>query len=229
MAEGRSETSVELALKPLAGVIGAEIDVDLRTIDEATFEAVHDVFLEHVVVVFPNQRLSGNDQIAFARRFGELYMFPHAPGLEMHPEILHIRSRAGIGKGRWHSDATFDATPPAISILAARELPERGGETAFANQYAAYDALSPGMKRLAASLKAVHDATSHARPEEDATHPVVRTHPLTGRQALFVNEEFTRRFENMTVEESRGSSRISRITPISPSSATCIAGVRATS
>ena len=204
MAEARTETNVDLTLTPLAGVIGAEIDVDLRTLDDATFAAVHEAFLEHVVVVFPNQELTGDDQVAFARRFGELYMFPHAPGLDAHPEILHIRSRDGIGKGRWHSDATFDATPPAISILAAKELPVRGGETAFANQYAAFEALSPGMQRLAASLNAVHDARSHARPEEDATHPVVRTHPLTNRQALFVNEEFTRRFENMTIEESRG-------------------------
>ena len=202
--DARTDSAIDLSITPLAGVIGAEVDVDLRSLDTDAFAAVHAAFLEHVVLVFPKQALDGDTQIAFARRFGELYRYPHATGLDTHPDILHIRSRPGIGKGRWHSDATFAAAPPAISILAAKELPSRGGETAFANQYAAFDALSPGMRRLAAGLRAVHDASSHARPEEDATHPVVRTHPETRRQALFVNAEFTRRFEDMTVEESAG-------------------------
>ncbi len=117
---------------------------------------------------------------------------------------LPISMPSGLGTGRWHSDATFDATPPAISILAAQELPSRGGETAFANQYLAFETLSDGMRRLLANLQAVHDASSHRRPEEDAVHPALRTHPETGRTALFLNREFTRRFEDMTTEESAG-------------------------
>ena len=197
-------TENKLDVVPLAGSIGAEIDVDLRSMDTATFEAVHQAFLEHVVLVFPNQQFSPEDQIAFARRFGDLYRFPHGPGMDEHPDILPINMPSGLGQGRWHSDATFDERPPAISILGARELPSRGGETAFANQYAAYETLSKGMQRLAASLEAVHDASSHGRPKEEATHPVVRTHPETGRPALFVNWEFTRRFAHMTVAESEG-------------------------
>ena len=118
--------------------------------------------------------------------------------------VLPINLPSGVRRGRWHSDATFDEHPPAISILSARELPSRGGETAFANQYAAFDALSDGMKKLLAGMEAVHDASSHRRPEEWTTHPVLRTHPDTGRTALFVNSEFTRRFTDMTAEESEG-------------------------
>jgi taurine dioxygenase len=124
--------------------------------------------------------------------------------MEGKTEILPINMREGLGEGRWHSDATFDETPPALSILASQELPSRGGETAFANQYAAYATLSSGMQTMLQSVSAVHDASSHARPEEDATHPVVRTHPETGRRALFVNHEFTRRFAHMTKRESEG-------------------------
>ena len=193
-----------LAAVPLAGLIGAEVDADLASLDDETFEAIRRAFLEHLVLVFPDQQLGPNDQLAFANRFGDLYRFPHGPGMESHELILPINMPSGIRRGRWHSDATFDETPPAISILSARELPSRGGETAFANQYAAYDALSDGMKALCARLEAVHDATTHRRPNETATHPVLRTHPETGRTALFVNSEFTRRFAHMTVEESEG-------------------------
>ena len=204
VAATANEPTQALAVAPLAGLIGAEVDVDLRRLDDAMFEQVHRAFLEHVILVFPGQRLSPDDQLAFARRFGELYRFPHAPGIESHELVLAINMPSGIRRGKWHSDATFDEQPPAISILSARELPSRGGETAFANQYAAYDALSDGMKELVANLHAVHDATSHNRPNEMATHPVLRTHPDTGRTALFVNSEFTRRFAHMTTEESEG-------------------------
>lgn len=207
MSEAASELDAEQiqpGVTPLAGLIGAEVEVDLRLIDDDAFERIHRAFLEYVILVFPNQRLTPDDQLAFARRFGDLYRFPHGPGMKSHELILPINLPSGTRRGRWHSDATFDERPPAISILAARELPSRGGETAFANQYAAFDALSEGMKSLLGGLEAVHDASSHNRPEEWATHPVLRTHPETGRTALFVNSEFTRRFAHMSVEESAG-------------------------
>lgn len=193
-----------LKVTPLAGLIGAEVLVDLRNLSEATFDEIRRAFLEYLVLVFPDQQLTGDDQIAFARRLEELYLFPHSAGLENHAEILPINIPAGRGRGRWHSDATFDERPPSISILAAQELPSRGGETAFANQYEAFDALSDGMKQMLAGLHAVHDAASHNRPDEKSTHPVLRVHPETGRTALFVNAEFTRRFAHMTAEESEG-------------------------
>ena len=199
-----TQPSRTVTVTPLAGLIGAEVDVDLRALDDATFDEVHRAFLEYLVLVFPGQQLIPDDQLAFARRFGDLYKYPHGPGMESHELVLPINLPSGIRRGRWHSDATFDQRPPAISILSARELPSRGGETAFANQYVAYDALSDGMKELVAGLEAVHDASSHNRPNEMSTHPVLRTHPKTGRTALFVNSEFTRRFAHMTTEESGG-------------------------
>lgn len=207
MSEAASELTIERlgpVVTPLAGLIGAEVDVDLRHIDDDVFERIHRAFLEYVILVFPNQQLSPDDQLAFARRFGDLYRYPHGPGMEGHELVLPINLPSGVRRGRWHSDATFDERPPAISILSARELPSRGGETAFANQYAAFDALSDGMKNLLAGMEAVHDASSHNRSEEWTTHPVLRTHPETGRTALFVNSEFTRRFADMTTEESEG-------------------------
>ncbi len=205
MSSIHAPSAATLSVESLSGCIGAEVDVDLRNIDDDVFAAIHAAFLEHVVLVFPGQQLSASEQVAFARRFGELYLFPHAPGIDGHPEILGIFNlKGGIGEGRWHSDATFDACPPALSILAAQALPSRGGETGFANQYVAYETLSPGMQEMIGRLQAVHDASSHGRREEDATHPVVRTHPLTGRKALFVNSEFTRRFAHMTRRESEG-------------------------
>ena len=207
MSEAAGEltaTQDQPTVTPLAGLIGAEVDVDLRFIDDDVFECIHQAFLEYVILVFPNQRLTPDDQLAFARRFGDLYRYPHAEGMKDHELILPINLPSGVRRGRWHSDATFEERPPAISILAARELPSRGGETAFANQYAAFDALSEGMKKLLAGLEAVHDASSHKRAEEWTTHPVLRTHPQTGRTALFVNSEFTRRFADMSAEESAG-------------------------
>lgn len=204
MASSTAQQTGSIPVTPLAGVIGAEVEVDLANLDDATFAAVRSAVLEYLVLVFPGQKLSSEQQTAFARRFGDLYVYPHAPGILENKDVLGINLPDGIRKGRWHSDATFAAVPPAISILAAQELPSRGGETAFANQYVAFDALSDGMKAMIRGLEAVHDASSHGRPEEDAVHPVVRTHPDTGRQALFVNHEFTRRFNHMSRLESAG-------------------------
>lgn len=204
MASSTAQQPASIRVTPLAGVIGAEVEVDLANLDDSTFAAVRDAFLEYAVLVFPGQQLTSEQQTAFARRFGELYIYPHAPGITEDKEVLGINLPDGIRKGRWHSDATFEAVPPAISILAAQELPSRGGETAFANQYVAYEQLSDGMKAMITGLEAVHDASSHGRPDEQAVHPVVRTHPDTGRQALFVNHEFTRRLAHMTRLESAG-------------------------
>lgn len=140
----REPAPLSISVTPLAGLIGATVDVDLRTLDAATFAQVRAAFLEYLVLVFPNQQLTADDQVAFARRFGELYRFPHGPGMEGHEDVLPINMPSGTLRGKWHSDATFDERPPSISILGARELPSKGGETGFANQYAAYETLSPG-------------------------------------------------------------------------------------
>ncbi len=204
MAGITAQRTDSIGVTPLAGVIGAEVEVDLANIDDATFAELHAAFLKYLVLVIPGQRLSSGQQAAFARRFGDLYTYPHAPGIAENKDVLPINMPDGLRMGRWHSDATFDEVPPAISILAAQQLPSRGGETAFANQYAAFETLSDGMKGMICGLEAVHDASSHGRPNEYAVHPVVRTHPETGLQALFVNHEFTRRFTHMTQLESAG-------------------------
>ena len=113
-ASGREIETGTLRVTPLAGLIGAEVNVDLRTLDDQAFEAVKAAFLEYLVLVFPDQHLAESDQIAFAQRFGELYVYPHSPGLTDHKDILPINLPAGTLRGRWHSDATFDATPPAV-------------------------------------------------------------------------------------------------------------------
>lgn len=205
---------MSLDLKRLTGPVGAEIrGVDLADVSAGLFEAVHRAFLEHHVLVFRDQKLTSEQQIAFGQRFGTLHVHPIVPHLEGYPPILPI---VNLGKRRtitevWHSDVTFEERPPMASLLYAIELPETGGDTMFANQHLAYERLSPGLKRLLDGLRAIHTGRGLAAVtgkgegwrEHGQLHPVVRTHPETGRKALFVNRGFTVAFEDMTPEESR--------------------------
>jgi taurine dioxygenase len=188
-------------IRKLTGPIAAEVDgVDLNDLDDDTFAVIHEALLEHGVLVFHGQDLTPEAHKAFGRRFGDLHTHPAAPGPDGHPEILLLRNS---GKEKtitevWHSDVTCEQRPPSVSILRAVELPEYGGDTMWANQYLAYERLSDGMKRMLEGVRAVHSAFNL-----EAVHPVIRTHPVSGRKALFVNAGFTRRFEDMTVAESR--------------------------
>lgn len=188
-------------LRRLTGSVGAEIQgVDLNDLDRQGFEQIKAALLEHGVLIFRDQSLTPESHKAFGLRFGPLHTHPAAQGVEGHPEILLLRN---FGKERtitevWHSDVTCEKRPPSVSILCARTLPEYGGDTMWANQYLAYDRLSPGLRRMLDGMQAVHGGFSL-----EATHPVVRTHPESGRRALFVNAGFTRHFEGMTVDESR--------------------------
>lgn len=190
-----------IRVRRLTGAIGAEvIGVDLKEVDDAAFSVILDALLEHGVVVFRGQDLEPESHKAFGCRFGDLHTHPAAPGPEGHPEIVLLRN---AGKDKtitevWHSDVTCDQRPPSVSILRAVELPDYGGDTIWANQYLAYERLSDGMKRMLEGMRAVHAAFGL-----EATHPVVRTHPVSGRKALFVNAGFTKRFEDMTVAESQ--------------------------
>lgn len=188
-------------VRKLTGAVAAEVvGVDLNDVDDDTFDVIHEALLDNGVVVFHDQELTPEAHKAFGRRFGELHTHPAARGPEGHPEILLLQNS---GKEKtitevWHSDVTCEQRPPSVSILRAVELPEYGGGTMWANQYLAYDRLSDGMKKMLAGLRAVHSAFNL-----EAVHPVVRTHPVSGRKALFVNAGFTRRFDDMTVPESQ--------------------------
>lgn len=218
-----------LEVAPISGALGAEVaGVDLA--DDLSDEVIGEIrqaLLDHLVICFREQELTPARQIALGRRFGELNIHPHYRPLDGYPEILPVLKEKGdkrnIG-GAWHSDVTFLERPAMGSLLYALEVPSKGGDTMFANQYLAYDSLSPGMKAMLDGLVAVHSDAILSRPENKAKsnalrstklkdevrveeseseHPVVRTHPETGRKALFVNGAFTVRFKDMTVEESR--------------------------
>ncbi len=217
-----------IGVTPISGALGAEVaGVDLAgSLGNDAFAAVHAALLEHLVLYFPDQRLAPEDLMAFGRRFGELIVHPFLPHLDDHAEVMIVDKkeelRINIGNG-WHSDMSFLAEPLLATAIHARVTPRSGGDTLFTNMYAAYDALSAGMKRLLDGLTAVHDyrddfrrAARNGRTSVDAAtieaahevyppaeHPVVRTHPETGRKALYVNRLFTSHFGGMTREESR--------------------------
>jgi taurine dioxygenase len=213
-----------LEVRPLAGAIGAELaGVDLASeIDDATIAAMRRVWLDHLVIFFRDQDLAPAQFLAFARRFGEPIEYPFVTGIEGFPVITPVvkleHERVNFG-GLWHSDTTYLDTPPMGTMLIGREVPPHGGDTLFANMYLAYETLSPGMRRLLDGLVAVNTsakadvtktredrmrdgARADARQEYIAEHPVVRTHPETGRKALYVNGGHTLRFRGMTEAES---------------------------
>ena len=209
---------VSIQVDKLTPHAGAEIrGVDLsQPLDERTFKEIHDALIDSGVIFFRDQHLTADQQKAFGRLFGELHMHPAAPReLADHPEILVIhadeKSRHVAGEN-WHSDVSCDLEPPMGSILYMHELPPVGGDTLFASMYAAYEALSEPMKRLLEPLTAMHegehvyrgrygvDDTGKTFPK--AEHPVVRTHPVSGRKALYVNGGFTTRIVQLKRPES---------------------------
>ena len=214
----------KIAVQPIAGSLGAEIaGVDLAcALDDETLAEIRRAWLEHLVVFFRDQRLAPREFMAFARRLGRPVEYPFVKGLEGYPEVIEVKKleheRTNFG-GIWHSDTAYLAQPPMASMLLAREIPPYGGDTEFANQYAALEALSPKLQEVLEGLRAVNssakadvtrtredrirtDGRSDAREHYEAEHPVVRTHPETGRKALFVNVAHTVRFAGMTEEES---------------------------
>jgi taurine dioxygenase len=213
-------------VRPLTGALGAEIfGADLSRLDDEMFAEIHRAFLDHLVIAIRDQVLTPAQQKDFATRFGSLSTHRFLKGLDGHPEILEIRreptDRKVFAEG-WHSDVTYQERPVLGSMLYAKEVPAIGGDTLFANQYLAYDAMTPGMKALLDGLIGVHggrnvygdeptSAITNAKlvadrktaAETETEHPVVRTHPETGRKALFVNPHYTLRFKGWTEAESR--------------------------
>jgi len=216
-----------IRVEPLSSKVGAEIgDVDLAApLSDTMLSEIRQAFGEYGVIFFRDQHLTPDQHVAFAERFGPIDInrfFVAVPG---YPMIAEVRKepdqKRNIGNG-WHTDHSYDEAPALGSMLYAREVPKTGGDTLFASMYAAYDALSDGLKATLEGLRACHSSRhvfgteAHARrgdlagrignPElatQDAVHPVVIRHPLTGRKALYVNPSFTLRFEGWTDEESR--------------------------
>jgi taurine dioxygenase len=212
-----------LNIRPVSGAVGAEITgVDLsEALPAGVRDIIRQTLADRGVVFFHDQHLTPDQHIALARQFGDINVnrfFTHADG---YPEIALVvkepEQTKNIGGG-WHTDHSYDQIPALGSMLYARQVPPSGGDTLFASMYAAYDGLSEGLKQTLAGLRAVHSSRHvfgkvteemkgrYRNPEaatQDAVHPVVITHPDSGRKALYVNPGFTLRFDGWTVAESQ--------------------------
>lgn len=220
-----------ISVTPLSPAIGAEIGgVDLaRPLDDATFDAVHAAWMDHLVVVFRGQRLTDTQLEQFSARLGVLDRKPvytddvlDTTTSDYVCVISNVKvggksiGDLGDGEAVWHMDMTYNDVPPMASALYALEVPPTGGDTGFANMYRAYEALPPELKSRVASLKAKHDATFNSAgglrrgmtPTNDprlsagAVHPLVRTHPVTGRNALFLGRRNNAYIVGLELEES---------------------------
>jgi taurine dioxygenase len=194
----------EPEVRPIAGALGAEIHgLSLRSVGESELGWIEQALLEHLVLFFPDQHLTPDEHRDFALRFGDPEIHPFIPKLdEAHPEIVVLRAASGYIADVWHTDVTFSESPPVCSVLNALEMPARGGDTMWSNQYLAFERLAEPMKEMLGGLTAVHTAANYGHPEQKAVHPVVRRHPDTGRPSLFVNRQFTRRILELSREES---------------------------
>ncbi len=215
----------KIEVKPISPALGAEIyGVDIsRPLDDRVVAEIRAALLEHLVVFFRDQSLTPQSLIAFAKRFGELARYPFVKGMDDFPEVVEVIKREdevhNFG-GIWHSDTTYLERPPMGSVLYACEIPPLGGDTLFANMYLAYDTLSDGMKAFLSDLNAVNSAakpdaavgrierkterpTGEDEIKTESVHPIVRTHPETGRKALYVNRGHTVKIDGFSEEESR--------------------------
>jgi taurine dioxygenase len=219
-------TVQDIQATPVAGALGAEISgVDLsQDLDNESFDAIHQALLDHCVIFFKDQDISPEQQLTFAKRFGGIHHHPYMQGMPDHPDIFEILKTEtdphNFG-GVWHVDQMFTPKPNMSTILYAKEVPEAGGDTLFANMYAAYDALSDTMKSMLSGLKVlcVGDRPGKSSRKErykalkgvkmndeeigvrSSEHPLIRTHPETGRKSLFIGAH-VENIVGMTKEES---------------------------
>jgi len=214
----------QLEVRPLSRAVGAEI-LGINLLDpvsDAQIAEIRKIWLQHSVVFFREQPLESGAFQAFAQRFGEIIEYPFVKGLPDFPLIVPVlklpHEKHNFG-GVWHTDTTYLQEPPMATMLIARELPPVGGDTLFASNYAAFEGLSPALQDTLRTLKGVNSsakaavthsredrladsATDKGRSELNSEHPVVRTHPETGREALYVTPGHTVRFAGWTEEES---------------------------
>lgn len=214
----------QISIERMAGALGAEIPgVDLsKPLDPAAISELQSALFEFGVIVFRDQDISSEQYLTFARHFGDILPYPMVQGLPDYPDIVPVLKKedekVNFG-GLWHTDTAYLEKPPMGSMLLALELPPQGGDTIWSNMMMAYDALSEGMKSMLSGLTAINSskkgsaAATRADRRKDAAkddsglktvaeHPVVRTHPVTGRKSLYVNYGHTTHFKGMTEEES---------------------------
>ncbi len=223
-------TTLALKVTPNADGFGAEIrSVDLsRPLPPGVLHDVKAAFAAHGVVWFPDQPLTHDQLEAFTLQLGAFGWDPYVKPMEDRPHILEVRrdadETASVFGGTWHSDWSFQETPPAITILHAKIVPPVGGDTLYADGVRAWEALSPTFQAMIAPLRSVHSAAGpygskgfyaqekgrtgmtilpSVEAEKAYTHPLVRTHPVTGRKALFVNPVYTVGIEGMTEAEGK--------------------------
>lgn len=227
MAQGTVDNAARrqyrhIEVRPVAGALGAEIEgVNIaRALEGEIVAEIRQAFLDHLVIFIRNQKLTPQQQVAFAQQFGQPMEYPQLKGLPECPLITPVikleHERVNFG-GVWHSDTAYLEQPPMASMLYALETPPCGGDTLFANQYLAYESLSEGLKRILDGLVGINTSTKAevSKTREDrlrdagvelkvllGEHPVVRTHPETGRKALYVNVAHTTQFKGFTEEES---------------------------
>lgn len=219
--ETKAEGYRRIQVRRFAPALGGEVrGVDLANgLDEETYREVRAALLEFQVLFFKEQtEIPPEMQVRIGKMFGELHMHPAAPEMPGYPEVfvIHVHKDSAVANGEfWHSDVSCDIEPPLGTILQLHVLPEIGGDTLFANMYAAYEGLSEPMKTLLSGLTAKHESEhvyrgrysdrgvdDYGKAYPEAVHPVVRTHPETGRKALYINRAFTTRIVELHKQES---------------------------
>jgi taurine dioxygenase len=223
----RLETSaVGLDVRRWPGALGADVlGLDVRKdLDSDVMASVVNAFSRYQVLAFRDQDLTPDDQLTFALHFGEIDRYPFAQPLRDHPGVVAITKEPGTELnfgGVWHADSPYMRVPPRATVLYGVDIPSRGGDTMFADTYRAYEMLSDGMKRMLDGLRGVFCACDvHGQgaenlklgdvvrvrdmtlAETENAHPIVRTHPVTGRKALYISRVHVQRFANMTQRES---------------------------
>jgi taurine dioxygenase len=197
------------AITRLAPTLGARVEgLDLETATATELDVLAELLYEHLVLALPDQHLTVDRHVELGERFGEPLIHPFLDAVPEHPAILQVlkepQDRETFGGEFWHADITFIDPPSSVSILHGIEIPVLGGDTLFASQFAAYDALSPRMKLMLDGLTATHSYPDMPEsPYTTAIHPVIRAHPVSGRKAIFVNQAFTARIEELSAGEGR--------------------------
>jgi taurine dioxygenase len=216
-----------IRVEPISGSLGAEISgIDLREpVDDEAYAEIKRALLEYLVIFFRDQDITPEQQIAFGRRFGELHLHPFIPNLPGYPEIIRLNPKSGAVdtlrlSNAWHEDLSYTYDPPLAAILRCVVCPDRGGDTLWVNLYKAYETLSDRMKQIVEGLSAYHDVTKTYRRQDlqreggaeqywktfqktpPALHPVVGTHPETGRKLLYVSELTTTHIDGLEPSES---------------------------